>query len=62
MKPNFFILVESLTLTEMDRLTITQRIKMIKIFYINGDSATPTYCTLRGDYGLDNRWKNCEEI
>ena len=44
-----------MTLTNMDRLTITQRIKMIKIFYKNGNSATVTYCTLRGDYGLHNR-------
>ena len=39
----------------MDHLTITQRIKMIKTYYKNGDSATATYRTLRGDYGLHNR-------
>ena len=39
----------------MDRLTITQRITIIKIYYKNGDSATPTYRALRGDYGLHNR-------
>ena len=39
----------------MDRLTITQRIKIIKTYYKNGDSATATYRALRGDYGLHNR-------
>ena len=39
----------------MDRLTITQRIKMIKIYSKNGDSATATYRALRKDYGLHNR-------
>ena len=39
----------------MDRLTITQRIKMIKTYYKNSDSATATYRDLRGDYGLHNR-------
>ena len=39
----------------MDRLTITQRIKIIKTYYKNGDSAPATYCPLRGDYGLHNR-------
>ena len=39
----------------MDRLTITQRITIIKIYYKNGDSATATYRALRGDYGLHNR-------
>ena len=38
----------------MDRLTITQRIKMIKTYYKNGDSATATYRSLSGDYGLYN--------
>ena len=38
----------------MDRLTITQRIKIIKTYYKNGDSATATYRALRGDYGLHN--------
>ena len=40
---------------KMDRLTNTQRIKIIKTYYRNGDSATATYHTLRGDYGLHNR-------
>ena len=39
----------------MDRLTITQRIKIIKTYYKNGDSVTATYHALRGDYGLHNR-------
>ena len=39
----------------MDRLTITQRIEIIKIYYKNGDSATTTYRALRGDYDLHNR-------
>ena len=39
----------------MDRLTITQRIKMIEIYYKNSDVATATYPALRGDYGLHNR-------
>ena len=47
--------VESLTLTKMDRLTIKQRMKMIKTYYKNGDSAKATYRALRGDYGLHNR-------
>ena len=40
---------------KMERLTITQHIKMIKIYYKNDDSATATYRGLRGDYGLHNR-------
>ena len=39
----------------MDRLTITQRIKIIKTYYKNGDSATATHHALIGDYGLHNR-------
>ena len=39
----------------MDRLTITQRIKIIKTYYKNCDSATATLRALRGDYGLHNR-------
>ena len=39
----------------MNHLTITQRIKIIKTYHKNGDSATATYCALRGDYGLHNR-------
>ena len=40
---------------KMNRLTITQHIKMNKTYYRNGDSATATYFSLRGDYGLHNR-------
>ena len=39
----------------MDRLTIAQRIKIIKTYYKNGDSATATYRALRGEYDLHNR-------
>ena len=39
----------------MDRLTIKQRIKIIKTYDQNGDSATATYHALRGDCGLHNR-------
>ena len=39
----------------MDHLTITQRIKIIKTYYKNGDCATDMYRALRGDYGLHNR-------
>ena len=39
----------------MDRLTITQRIKIIKTYYKNGDSATAMYRALRANYGLRNR-------
>ena len=39
----------------MDRLTITQRIKIIKTNYKNGDSETATYRALREDYGLHKR-------
>ena len=46
----FFISVESLTLIKLDRLIITQRKKIIKTYYKNGDSAIETY------------WRNCEEI
>ena len=38
----------------MDRLTITQRIKVIKTYYKNDDSATATYRILRVVYGLHN--------
>ena len=55
MKPIFFFSVESLTLTKIDRLTITQRIEILKTCYKNGDSALATYCAFRGDYGLHNR-------
>ena len=40
---------------KMDRLIITQRIKIIKTYYKNGDSATAKYSALREDYGLPNR-------
>ena len=39
----------------MDRLTITQHIKIIKTYYKNDDSATATFHALKGDYGLHNR-------
>ena len=39
----------------MLRLTIIQRIKIIKTYYENGNSATATYRALRGVYGLHNR-------
>ena len=39
----------------MDRFTIKQCIRMIKTYYKNGDYAAPTYCDLKGDYGLYNR-------
>ena len=38
----------------MDGLTITQCIKIIKTDYKNGDSATATYHSLKGDCGLHN--------
>ena len=46
--------IESLTLTKTDRITITQRIKIIKTYYKNSDFATATYRALRGDYILHN--------
>ena len=39
----------------MDRLTITQRIKIIKTYYKNGGLATATYRALKENYGLHNR-------
>ena len=39
----------------LDRLTITQRIKIIKTSYKNGDFATASYRASRGDYGLHKR-------
>ena len=39
----------------MGRLTTQQRIKIIKTYHENGNSATATYCALRGDYGVQNR-------
>ena len=55
MKPIFFFSANSLTLTEIHRLTITQRIKIIKTYYKNCDSAIVIYRARRGDYGLHNR-------
>ena len=40
---------------KMNCLTITQYIKMNKIYYKNGDSATAACRALRRDYGLHNR-------
>ena len=39
----------------MDRLTITQHVKIIKTCYKNGDPTTVKYRVLRGDSGLHNR-------
>ena len=39
----------------MDRLTITQRIQIIKTYYKNGDIGAATYRALRGDYGFQLR-------
>ena len=39
----------------MARLTITQRIKIIKTYSKNSDSATAKYHALGEDYGLHNR-------
>ena len=39
----------------MDRLIITQRIKINATYYKNGNSVTATYRALRGDCGLHNR-------
>ena len=52
LKQFFFFSVESLTLRKTDRLTITQRIQIIKTYYKNGDPATVTYRALRGHYGF----------
>ena len=41
-------------MTKIDRLTIIERIKIIKTFQKNCDSATATYRALRGDNGLHN--------
>ena len=50
-----FFSVESLILTKIDRLPITQGIKIIKTYYKKDYSATALYRVLRGDYGLHNR-------
>ena len=55
MKSIFYFSVESVTLTKIDRLAIIQRIKIIKTYYKNNDSASVTYLALRRDYGLHNR-------
>ena len=55
MKPIFSFSIEGLTLTKIDCLTITQRIKISKTYYKNSESATATYRAVRGDYGLHNR-------
>ena len=59
MKRIHFFSVGSLTLTKMDRLTITQRIRIIKTNYKNVDSLTAMceriIISLRRDYGLHNR-------
>ena len=39
----------------MVRLTVTQRIKIIKTYHKNGDSITIAHRALRGNYGLHNR-------
>ena len=39
----------------MDRLIIIQRLKIIRTYYKNGDSATSTYRALKGGYSLHNR-------
>ena len=39
----------------MDHLAITQRIKIIKTYYKNGNSDITMYRALRGYYGLQNR-------
>ena len=54
-QPIFFFSVESLSLTKMDRLTITQHIKIIKTYYKNSDFTPAAYRLIRGDYGLHNR-------
>ena len=54
MKPILIFSVESRTLTKMDRINITQRIKIIKTYSRNCDCDAATYHALRGDYGLDN--------
>jgi len=39
----------------MDRLTIEQRVKIIKTYYKSGDSNIATFRALRDDYGRHNR-------
>ena len=49
----FFFSIEILTLKKMDRLNITQRRKIIKIYYKKDDFATAMHCAvlrLRRDY------------
>ena len=38
----------------MDRLTIIQRIQIIKTYHKTGDSATATYRALKGYFGFHN--------
>ena len=53
---NFFLFSWKYDIDETgNRLTITQRIKITKTYYKNGDSATGSYRALRWDYGLYNR-------
>ena len=40
---------------KIERLAVTQPIKIIKTHYKNYDSTTATYRAIRGDYGLHNR-------
>lgn len=39
----------------MDRFTTAQRVRIVKMFYKNGDSAVATYRALRPEYGRHNR-------
>lgn len=39
----------------MDRLTVEERVKIIKFYYKNDDSAVSTFRALRADYGRHNR-------
>lgn len=39
----------------MDCLTVEERVKIIKFYYKNGDSAVSTFRALRADYGRHNR-------
>ena len=45
MKLISFSSVESLTVTKLDRLTITQSIKIIKTYYKNGDGRWTKFCS-----------------
>lgn len=39
----------------MDRLTTAERVKIVKTYYKNDDSAVSTFRALRADYGRHNR-------